>query len=94
MPQADQNTTSGHRSLFIPNIPLFHHSIIPLTLQRNHSHCGSRFFAHIDVEEIFLKNSEVYVISLISDGYGLYFRDKSRVQGFKGSRVQGFKARV
>jgi hypothetical protein len=63
-----------------------------LTLQQNHSHCGSRFFAHIDVEEIFLKNSEVYVISLISDEYGLYFISKSGVQGFKVSR-QGFAVR-
>jgi len=41
--------------------------------------CPSRpgFFAHHDIGRIFLKNSEVYEISLISDEYDLYFRDKS-----------------
>jgi hypothetical protein len=33
------------------------------------------FFIHHNFGEIFLKNSEVYEISLISDEYGLYFID-------------------
>jgi len=33
------------------------------------------FFIHHNFGEIFLKYSEVYEISLISDEYGLYFID-------------------
>jgi len=30
---ADQKLKLGHHPLFIPNIPFFHHSIIPLVIQ-------------------------------------------------------------
>ena len=46
-----------------------------LVIQRKHHPSGSGFFTHNNFGEIFLKNSEVYEISLISDEYGLYFID-------------------
>jgi len=50
---------------------------------------GSKFFAYDNAEEISLKNSEVFVISLISDAYGLSFRDKLGVQGLEIQRFRG-----
>jgi len=34
MDDTDQKLKSGHHPLLIPNIPIFHHSIIPLVIQR------------------------------------------------------------